>query len=123
MNHQLYSYLTIKSSRIIMSSRTAKRKPATVAVAIGPFKAIGMLLGTIAPVASAIHRGATGIESFVDNSFNLVDDGFEAIDLLVDNALLDFANDNIVQDAKRKVATATAQAEAKAIIASLTPAT
>ena len=87
---------------------------------IGPFKAIGMLLGTIAPVAAAIHRTATGAESFVDNSFNLVDSGFKAVDLIVDNALLDFANDNIVADAKRKVAKATAEAEAKAIIAGLT---
>ena len=83
---------------------------------VGPFKAIGLLLGTIAPVAGAIHRAAEGAESFVDNSFDLVDKGFQAIDLLVDNAMLDFANDNIVADAKRSVATATARAEAKAII-------
>lgn len=87
---------------------------------VGPFKAIGMLLGTIAPIAGAMHRTATGLESTVDSSFGLVDKGFQAVDLIVDNSLLDFANDNIVADAKRKVAKATAEAEAKAIIASLT---
>lgn len=86
---------------------------------VGPFKAIGMLLGVIAPIASACHRTATGLEATVDGVFNQVDNAFEAIDLVVDNAMLDFANDNIVADAKRTVARATAEAEAKAIIASL----
>lgn len=87
---------------------------------MGPFKAIGLLFGVIAPLAATANRTATGVESLVDNTFGLVDSGFKAVDLIVDNALLDFANDNIVADAKRKVAKATAEAEAKAIIAGLT---
>jgi prophage DNA circulation protein len=103
-----------------MSTPKRVKKAPSAVQAIGPLKAIGLLLGTITPMVSAIHRTATGIESAVDGTFNQVDNAFEALDLVVDNAMLDFANDNIVADAKRLVARKTAEAEAKVIIDGLT---
>ena len=86
---------------------------------VGPFKAIGLLLGIIAPVAQALHETAHTGNDIVMGTRRQVNNGFKAIDTIVDNALLDFATDNIVADAKRTIRIAEAKAEAKVIIATL----
>ena len=92
-------------------------------VTVGPFKAIGMLLGIIAPVAQALHETAHTGNDIVMGTRKQVGNAFTAIDTIVDNALLDFATDNIVADAKRSIRVAEAKAEAKIIMATLKDAT
>lgn len=85
----------------------------------GVFSIIGQVFGM---ASNVVNLGNTIIET-ADNSASRVSGqlskGFDALDLVIDNSLLDFANDNIVQDAKRLVARKTAQIEAKTIIAGL----
>ena len=85
----------------------------------GPFQIIGKCFGMIGNV---VNLGNTVISS-VDRSATRIamdlDKGFDAVDLVIDNAMLDFANDNLVADAKRRIRAQTAQAEADVIIAGL----
>ena len=75
---------------------------------MGPFQAIGKLLNTAGTLIDVI-------DNTVSRTANLVDIGFDAIEIPSKNMLADLQCDSIVDDAKRDARMATAQAEAKLI--------
>ena len=83
--------------------------------AIGPFKAIGVALNTVGTTVGAV-------DNVVSQTDSLLSKGFSAINSIVDNGLADLETDNIVEDAKRQVRIAKANAEAATILATLKPA-
>lgn len=78
----------------------------------GIFSAIGSTLNIVTTIATSLDRTVTRTDKLIGN-------GFDSIDLIVDNAMEDFATDNIVANAKRKIRIAEANAEATTILASL----
>lgn len=81
---------------------------------LGPLKAVGLLLGTIGTTIEAI-------DNIVTRSADLIDIGFDAIEIPTNNMLADLKCDSIVDDARRDSRIATARAEADAIRASVKP--
>lgn len=86
---------------------------------IGPFKALGMLFGMIGTAINAGNKVILTADKGIDIIYTNVGKGGDAIDIVVNGALADFANDELVNDAKRKIKRVTAEAEAKAITDSL----
>ena len=81
---------------------------------MGPFQAIGKILNTVGTVIDAT-------DNVVTRSANLIDVGFDAIEIPTANMLADLKCDSIVDDAKRDIKIATAQSEAKQIREALNP--
>ena len=79
---------------------------------IGPLKAIGVTLGTVTTVVTAV-------DNVVGQTSNLIDKSFEALNIPIDGGLEDLRTDEIVASAHRKVRVAKANAEAAAILAEL----
>lgn len=94
-------------------------QPQATQPSIGPFKALGMLFGMLGTAIGTANKGLLVVDESVTVVHTNVVKAGEAIDIVVNGALADFANDELVNDAKRKIARATAEAEAKTIIANL----
>jgi len=75
---------------------------------MGPLKAIGKVFNTVGTVVDVVDNTVT-------RTANLVNIGFDAIEIPSKNMLSDLQCDSIVDDAKREARIATAQAEAKII--------
>ena len=80
----------------------------------GPLKTLGKIFNTIGTVVDVV-------DNTVSRTASLLDTGFDAIDLPVNNMLEDLKCDNIVADAQRRQRMATAQSEADEIISALAP--
>ena len=79
---------------------------------MGPFKAAGAVFNTIGTMVGTV-------DNTVSRSSNLIDKGFDALDMAIHGGLEDLATDNIVEDAERRVRRAEAQKKADEIIAKL----
>ena len=93
--------------------------PANKVEAIGPFKAIGLVLSSVGIGAQVLNTTLTSAENSVARTASLVDKSFNFADYAMDDAMEDFATDRVVEDAKRRVRRAEAEAEAAAIIAAI----
>lgn len=87
---------------------------------LGPFKMIGRVFGLVGTSVNVCSTALGTVDKTVFNFDKQLDKGFKAMDIASEGMLLDLANDEIISSAKRRVATETANAEADAIIASLT---
>ena len=74
----------------------------------GLFATIGKALNTVGTLVEAV-------DNTVSNTSNLIDKGFVGINIPLDNMLADLSCDSIVDDAKRDIRIANAQAEALTI--------
>ena len=81
---------------------------------MGPFQAIGRMFGMVGTVIDTA-------DTVLTRSSGLIETGFDALEIPMDNMLADLRCDSIVDDAERDVRIATAQAEAQAIRAELKP--
>ena len=79
------------------------------------------LFNTIGKVLNTVSTAVEAIDNTVSNTSKLLDKGFVGINIPLDNMLADLQCDSIVDDAKRDIRMATAQAEALQIRASLEP--
>jgi len=86
---------------------------------IGPFKALGLLFGMVGTAIGTGNKGLLAIDEVVETVGETVTHGRKALNIVVNGALSDFANDELVADAERTIKRAEAEAKAKAIIASL----
>lgn len=88
-------------------------------ITAGPFQIIGQVFGMIGNVVNLGNTVISTADRSATRLSNQVDKGFDALDLVIDSAVEEFATDNLVADAKRKVRLSEAQAEADIIIADL----
>ena len=79
---------------------------------IGPFQLFGSIFRTIGETSRAA-------EITVARTTNIIEQSFDMADLAMDDVKQDLATDRVVEEAKRKVRRAEAEAEAKSIIAAL----
>ena len=79
---------------------------------MGPLKMLGMVFNTVGTVINVADNTVT-------RTSNLINDGFDMLDTAVAGAKQDFATDQIVDDATRKVAVKRAQAKSTLLIAKL----
>jgi hypothetical protein len=85
----------------------------------GPFQIIGQIFGMVGGTVNLVNTIVTSVDDSASRTAGIIGKGFDTLDLVVDNAVLDFANDTLVADANRRVAKRTAEIEADVIIASL----
>ena len=87
---------------------------------LGPIKMFGRIFGLVGTAVNVCSTALGTIDKTVYNFDKQLDKGFQMANIASEGMLLDFANDEIVAGARRRVSTATANAEADTIIASLT---
>ena len=81
---------------------------------MGPFQALGRLFGMAGTLIETT-------DNVITRSAKMIDTGFDAIEIPMDNMLEDLKCDSIVDNAKRRVRIANANAEAEIIEAELKP--
>lgn len=79
---------------------------------MGPFQAIGRLFGMAGTLIDTT-------DNVISRSAKMINTGFDAIEIPMDNMLEDLKCDSIVDDARRRVRIANAHAEAETIEAEL----
>jgi len=87
---------------------------------LGLFKMVGRVFGLVGTTVNVASTALNSVDKTVANLDKQLDSGFRMLDKVVLDIELDLANDNIINDAKRRATSETAKAEADAIIASLT---
>ena len=108
-----------KDQQIAQLNAQLNQPHAQAPESLGPFKVIGRLFGLVGVAVNVTATALGTVDKTVYNFDKQLDKGFQMANIASEGMLLDFANDEIVNSAKRRVSTATANAEADAIIASL----
>ena len=84
-------------------------KSQNIPASVGPFVAIGMVLGMVIPIISTIYRFLTGVEALTDQTFNGADKVMVMGHTMLDGVIVDFEQDNLEKDADREIAHAIAK--------------
>ena len=82
---------------------------------LGLFDLIGLTFGAIGGSVNFVNTVVGSLDDSAQRTASIISKGFDMADTIVDNSLANFANENLVEDAQRRIDRAQAEARAKEI--------